>query len=790
MSHLPMKLLRKKIEKRNLKLRQRNLKLQGASAVSLSETQNGDVPEETVGDGKVKKSLKQSVSVGLSEAPNGDIAKETVGSRKVKKSLKQPMSAGLAETQNGDTSEEAGVSGKVKKSRKQSMNASVSEASNRVLPREATENVKAKKSVKESVNVGMSEAQNGDVFKETGENVKVKKASKKSTTLTSGEAAMQSPNSESKKKKKKKKRKVVDDAGPDSKKAKAEDIGEAEDGAQAPEETENRVEKPDDEGEDSEVPSLPLGLTGAFEDTSFDSLTNLVNENTLKAIKEMGFTNMTEIQHKSIRPLLEGRDLLAAAKTGSGKTLAFLIPAVELIVKLKFMPRNGTGVLILSPTRELAMQTFGVLKELMTHHVHTYGLIMGGSNRSAEAQKLANGINIVVATPGRLLDHMQNTPGFMYKNLQCLVIDEADRILDVGFEEELKQIIKLLPTRRQTMLFSATQTRKVEDLARISLKKEPLYVGVDDDKANATVDGLEQGYVVCPSEKRFLLLFTFLKKNRKKKLMVFFSSCKSVKYHYELLNYIDLPVLAIHGRQKQNKRTTTFFQFCNADSGILLCTDVAARGLDIPEVDWIVQYDPPDDPKEYIHRVGRTARGLNGRGHALLILRPEELGFLRYLKQSKVPLSEFEFSWSKISDIQSQLEKLIEKNYFLHKSAQEAYKSYIRAYDSHSLKQIFNVNNLNLPQVALSFGFKVPPFVDLNVNTNDGKVRKRGGGGGFGYQKAKKVEKSKIFKHIRSRGQREDCFLSHVRVKEGIWFTAWLTTWSLSRGLVACKTYL
>ncbi|XP_040330816.1 ATP-dependent RNA helicase DDX18 [Herpailurus yagouaroundi] len=662
MSHLPMKLLRKKIDKRNLKLRQRNLKLQGASEVSLSETQNGayqKLSEETVGSGKVKKSLKRSVNVDLSEARNGEMAKETV------------------------------------------------------------ENVQVKK-----------------------------KKKKKSTVIINGEAATQPPNSESKKKKKKKKRKIVGDAGPDTKKAKTEDKGESEEDVQAPEETENHVEKLDDQEEDAEVPSLPLGLTGAFEDTSFASLTDLVSENTLRAIKEMGFTNMTEIQHKSIRPLLEGRDLLAAAKTGSGKTLAFLIPAVELIVKLKFMPRNGTGVLILSPTRELAMQTFGVLKELMTHHVHTYGLIMGGSNRSAEAQKLGNGINIIVATPGRLLDHMQNTPGFMYKNLQCLVIDEADRILDVGFEEELKQIIKLLPTRRQTMLFSATQTRKVEDLARISLKKEPLYVGVDDDKANATVDGLEQGYVVCPSEKRFLLLFTFLKKNRKKKLMVFFSSCMSVKYHYELLNYIDLPVLAIHGRQKQNKRTTTFFQFCNADSGILLCTDVAARGLDIPEVDWIVQYDPPDDPKEYIHRVGRTARGLNGRGQALLILRPEELGFLRYLRQSKVPLSEFEFSWSKISDIQSQLEKLIEKNYFLHKSAQEAYKSYIRAYDSHSLKQIFNVNNLNLPQVALSFGFKVPPFVDLNVNSNDSKLKKRGGGGGFGYQKARKVEKSRIFKHI------------------------------------------
>ncbi|XP_048455189.1 ATP-dependent RNA helicase DDX18 [Rhincodon typus] len=343
----------------------------------------------------------------------------------------------------------------------------------------------------------------------------------------------------------------------------------------------------------------------------------------------------------------------------------------------------------------------------------------------------------------------QNTPGFMYKNLQCLIIDEADRILEVGFEEELKQIIRLLPRRRQTMLFSATQTRRVEDLAKISLKKEPLYVGVDDDKETATVEGLEQGYVVCPSEKRFLLLFTFLKKNRKKKIMVFFSSCMSVKYHYELLNYIDLPVLAIHGKQKQTKRTSTFFQFCNAADGILLCTDVAARGLDIPEVDWIVQYDPPDDPKEYIHRVGRTARGINARGHALLILRAEELGFLRYLKQARVPLNEFEFSWSKIANIQVQLEKLIEKNYYLHKSAQEAYKSYIRAYDSHSLKDIYSVRTLDLPKVALSFGFKVPPYVDLNINASRGmKLKKRGGGGGFGYQKAKNVHKAKIFKQI------------------------------------------
>ncbi|EFN81819.1 Probable ATP-dependent RNA helicase pitchoune [Harpegnathos saltator] len=318
------------------------------------------------------------------------------------------------------------------------------------------------------------------------------------------------------------------------------------------------------------------------------------------------------------------------------------------------MPRNGTGCIIISPTRELSMQTFGVLKELMKYHHHTYGLLMGGANRQTEAQKLAKGVNIIVATPGRLLDHLQNTPDFMYKNLQCLVIDEADRILDIGFEEEMKQIINLLPKRRQTMLFSATQTEKVTMLTKLAIKKEPIYVGVDDDKEKATVENLEQGYLVCPSDKRFMLLFTFLKKNKKKKIMVFFSSCMSVKYHHELLNYIDLPVMSIHGRQKQIKRTNTFYQFCRADSGILLCTDVAARGLDIPNVDWIVQYDPPDDPKEYIHRVGRTARAGN-KGNALLLLRPEELGMIYYLKQARVPLREYEISNNKISDIQLQV---------------------------------------------------------------------------------------------------------------------------------------
>lgn len=507
-----------------------------------------------------------------------------------------------------------------------------------------------------------------------------------------------------------------------------------------------------DKAEEAEPEPEPLPGTsfGVLSDTQFSSLRGKVSDATLKAIEGMGFKRMTEIQAKTIPHLLEGKDVVAAAKTGSGKTLAFLIPAVELLYKLKFMPRNGTGALVIAPTRELAMQTFGVLQELLSGQNQTLGLIMGGTNRQSEASKLAKGVNFLVATPGRLLDHLQNSSEFVYKNLQCLIIDEADRILDIGFEEEVKQILRILPKRRQTMLFSATLTKKTEDLVKVALKSEPLYIGLDENKEQATVEGLEQGYVVCPSDKRFLLLFTFLKKNRKKKVMVFFSSCLSVKYHHELLNYIDLPVMSIHGKQKQAKRTTTFFQFCNAESGILLCTDVAARGLDIPEVDWIVQYDPPDDPKEYIHRVGRTARGEGGRGHALLILRPEEVGFLRYLKVAKVPLQEFEFSWAKIANIQPQLEKLISKNYYLHMSAKEAYKAYVRAYDSHHLKSIFDVNTLDLVQVAKSFGFLVPPNVDLNVGSNKARPRKKGRAANYGYEGAppKKREKSVIYKPI------------------------------------------
>lgn len=489
-------------------------------------------------------------------------------------------------------------------------------------------------------------------------------------------------------------------------------------------EKQKKKEKKDKESGHSEAASLQKHVSDEKATDKFDEIG--LSEPTLKAIKDLGFSKMTEVQLRTIPPLLAGRDVLGAAKTGSGKTLAFLIPAIELLYSLKFKPRNGTGVIIISPTRELALQIFGVARELMAHHTQTFGIVIGGANRRQEAEKLMKGVNLLIATPGRLLDHLQNTKGFVFRNLKALVIDEADRILEIGFEEEMRQIIKILPNEdRQSMLFSATQTTKVEDLARMSLRPGPLYINVASEAAASTADGLEQGYVVCDSDKRFLLLFSFLKRNIKKKIIVFLSSCNCVKYFGELLNYIDLPVLDLHGKQKQQKRTNTFFEFCNAKQGILICTDVAARGLDIPAVDWIIQFDPPDDPRDYIHRVGRTARGTGGKGKSLLFLAPSELGFLRYLKAANVPLNEYEFPDNKIANIQSQLNKLIKSNYWLHQSAKDGYRAYLQAYASHHLKTVYQIDRLDLVKVARSFGFEVPPKVNITIGTSGKSLEKK-----------------------------------------------------------------
>ncbi|KAI4972564.1 hypothetical protein ZWY2020_003489 [Hordeum vulgare] len=227
----------------------------------------------------------------------------------------------------------------------------------------------------------------------------------------------------------------------------------------------------------------------------------------------------------------------------------------------------------------------------------------------------------------------------------------------------------------------------------------------------------ELGYSVVPSEKRFLVLHAFLKrKQSSKKVMVLFSSRSSVKFHALLLNCLEIECAHIHEKQEQLNRTATFSGFCTAEKGVLLCTNVAARGLDLPHVDYIVQYDPPaDEPEDYIHHVGRTAPGDKGRATVLLFLLPQELEFLIFLRAANIDLTEHEFNNKDVPNLQAQFEKIVGENYFLHQSAQQAYRSYILAYNSHSMKDIFNVHGLNLKDVAASFSFRNPPKVDVGL---------------------------------------------------------------------------
>ncbi|XP_075975944.1 ATP-dependent RNA helicase DDX18-like [Anticarsia gemmatalis] len=446
--------------------------------------------------------------------------------------------------------------------------------------------------------------------------------------------------------------------------------------------------------------------------SSYSMLEGKIDGKILKALKTMGIDKPTRIQAEALPHLLRGQDLIGAAKTGSGKTLAFLIPIVDKLINLRISAKDGTGCIILSPTRELALQTFEVLKKLLAHIDLSHCLIVGGEKKAKDVLKLKKGANIIVSTPGRLLDHLQNTEKFHCNNLKILVLDEADKLLEAGFEKHITGIIQLLPTKRQTVLFSATMGENVKNLARLAMRTDPVLISVTDSKMS-TVSGLQQGFYICPVEKRMSWLYKMLKKSKKLKVMVFFSSCKSVDFHYEFFsNHCKASVLSIHGQQSQARRKEAFHSFTEAKSGILFCTDVAARGLDIPSVDWIVQYDPPTDPKEYIHRVGRTARGLNNTGNAVILLRPEEEKFIEFLQKEKVYLDKYTFEMPN-NELQEMLEDIISNNGVMKTLARKAYLSFLRCYKTHPLKKIFNINSLDLKLAARAFGFQEQPHVDF-----------------------------------------------------------------------------
>ena len=459
-----------------------------------------------------------------------------------------------------------------------------------------------------------------------------------------------------------------------------------------------------------------------FSDTKFSSFP--LNPKLKERLNSLGYITATKIQSESIPQALESKDVIGQAKTGSGKSLAFLIPAVQLILTSKI--EEGILVLIITPTRELAIQLYDLTKDILIDNGNLCTLVIGGGNRKKESEKLSSSnMRIVIATPGRLLDHMENTKKFNYSNLKMLIIDEADKILKIGFEEEITQIIKKIPKERQTLLFSATITPKVEDLITLSIKNYE-NIRIKESNDDPTVSSLEQGYIKITADKKFLFLFTFIKKNPNKKIIIFFSTCKEVEFFSSLLNYVDCEVLSLTGDYKQQKRSSTFLEFCSLEKGILLCTDVAQRGLDIPDIDWVIQYDPPHDQEEYLHRVGRTARGAFKGGKALIMILPNEIGFIRLLKVYKIKIEEFDFDDGKLAKVQEQLEKLVNrKDKYLFNLAVDAYRAYIHAYNAQVNKEIFNLEKLDLMMLCKSFGLVSPPFVHLNVRHTTSSMRRK-----------------------------------------------------------------
>ncbi|XP_077440039.1 putative ATP-dependent RNA helicase DDX10 [Vanacampus margaritifer] len=436
-----------------------------------------------------------------------------------------------------------------------------------------------------------------------------------------------------------------------------------------------------------------------------------ISKKTLLGLQGCQYRQPTEIQKQTIGFALQGKDVLGAAKTGSGKTLAFLIPVLECLYRQQWSSVDGLGALIISPTRELAYQTFEVLRKVGRNHDFSAGLIIGGKELKGESEKIHR-TNIVICTPGRLLQHMDETAAFHASDLRMLVLDEADRILDMGFADTLNAIVENLPVGRQTLLFSATQTKSVKDLARLSLK-EPEYVWVHEKAKFSTPATLEQSYVVCELHDKVNMLFSFIRSHLKKKIMVFFACCKEVQYLFRIFCRLrpGIPVLALHGKQQQMKRVEVYDEFLRKKNAVLFATDIAARGLDFPAVNWVLQYDCPEDADTYIHRVGRTARYKEG-GEALLLLLPsEETGMIAQLREKKVPVNKIQVNPNKLQHVQQKLQAFLAQEQEQKERAQRCFVSYLRSVYLMRNKDVFDVFELRLHEYALSLGLAVAPRV-------------------------------------------------------------------------------
>jgi ATP-dependent RNA helicase RhlE len=331
----------------------------------------------------------------------------------------------------------------------------------------------------------------------------------------------------------------------------------------------------------------------------------------------LGFTTPTPIQKQAIPVVLQGGDIIACAETGTGKTAAFLLPILQLLADNKGKP--GTRVLVLSPTRELANQTEAACRQFAPKGI-TCTAIIGGSSFKRQVDSLRRGANIIIATPGRLIDLMDQ--GLInFKTLTHLVLDEADRMLDMGFLPSIKRIVKVIPAKRQTLFFSATMSPEIERIAYAMLQ-DPVFVEVSKRGSAATL--VEQMAYPVAQQSKMPLLLELLEKEDFERVLVFTRTKRGADRIAHILEKREHKSNRIHGDRSQSQREAALKSFKSGHSNVLVATDVAARGIDIDSVSHVINYDIPEAPEDYVHRIGRTGRaGNKGRAITLFTIAEE-----------------------------------------------------------------------------------------------------------------------------------------------------------------------
>ena len=359
---------------------------------------------------------------------------------------------------------------------------------------------------------------------------------------------------------------------------------------------------------------------------SFSSLG--LSDALLKAISEKGYTTPSPIQQKAIPPILEGKDVLASAQTGTGKTAGFTLPILQLLSQGQQLRQRPIRALILTPTRELAAQILANIKEYSTFLDLKSTVIFGGVNQNPQVSQLRQGVDILVATPGRLID-LQNQGLISLSKVEILVLDEADRMLDMGFLRDIERVMKVLPPKRQNLMFSATFSKDIKKLA-MGILHHPVQVEATPE--NTTVDAIVQKIYPVAKEKKTELIIKLITEGNWKQILVFTRTKQGANKLTESMISAGIKSAAIHGNKGQGARTKALAGFKDGSLTALVATDIAARGLDIPLLPHVINFELPNIPEDYVHRIGRTGRA-GASGEAISLFSPDETTFLRDIEK-------------------------------------------------------------------------------------------------------------------------------------------------------------